>query len=143
MEKFKFFSRCILVLPVWFGGIFIGGFIINLAFSLLTYLNEISLGSIIAMILKYGVSPFISALLGIYLGILITPSNKKIVSIILFTATVVLAVLNIIFNLYYEVDISIFWFILFSISLTIGAGYYLYQIFEDSENFNPFNNLFK
>lgn len=140
MDNIKTIGRWVAVLPSWLAGVIIGGFLINILFAIIGFFSDYASDSIWALFMQHGLSPFISALLGMYLGIKVAPSHKKITSIFLFTLTIILSVAGIIlaYLVIDESEVSIFWNFLFSIASISGAGYFLYHIFETGEDFNPF-----
>lgn len=83
-------------------------------------------------------SPFFGSLLSIYWGVKIAPSNKKIVAIILEVLVIIISVMFFLLSLYVKKD-GIVWPLLSTLSFISGASYFLYQYYENGENYNPFS----
>lgn len=128
-ESLKNFARWIGVLPIAVAGLFLGGFIANIFFSIQGWFIGVDPNSGWAKINYWVLSFGISAAACVYFGSLVAPKHHKIVALVLGAIVVGLSTLTILFAFNNSENFT--WKILSAISSIIAGGMVVHHFYEE------------
>lgn len=133
----KLTFRWLAVLPSAIGGLFIGGIAVNLLFMLQSWFVGVGQDSGWARINYYVFSSAASSVLAVYWGTRVAPKGKKVVALVLGGLMIVVSTLGVTGAVLTQQP-DLFWSIVSSLSSAVAAGYVVYQVFTEGEDFNLF-----
>lgn len=138
-KKSRTTLRWLAFLPAAIAGLFVGWIAANLFFGLQNWLIGIERDSGWAKINYYIFSSAISSVLAVYWGTRVAPSGRKVVALVLGGLMIVLSTLGATGAIMSQ-EPDLFWSILSSASSAIAAGYVIYKVFTEGDDFDLFGD---
>ena len=133
--QWKNILRWIAVIPSMIGGLVLGAIAINILSSIQRWFMGAGAESGWAQLTFWFFSSLAGGALAIYWGTKVAPSHRKIVALILGVLIVIFSVIAFLLARVYSADEGWFWPLISSVAMVIGAGYMVYQIQENKEEF--------
>ena len=136
--NWKIILRWLALLPVLIGGFFVAVIIAWIFAGIQSWYVGDNPDSGYRKIFDFIIAPALGGSFSVYWTLKVAPSHRKIVAMIAAALILLLAVV-IFFSGFYQEEISVIWYFLSSIAMSIGAGYVMYQYFEQGDDFNLFD----
>lgn len=134
-KRSKTTLRWLAFLPAAIAGLFVGGIAANLFFWVQNWFIGIEQDSGWAKINYYVLSSAVSSILAVYWGTRVAPSGRKVVALVLGGLMVALSTLGATGAIMSQQP-DLFWSILSSASSAIAAGYVVYKVFTEGDDFS-------
>lgn len=128
--NWKKILRWVAVVPASIGGLLLGSMVVNIFSAFQRWFIGASSDGGYFKIIYWLFSSFAGGALAVYWGAKVAPSHHKVASAFIAVLVLIVAVLGFLFGSYEE----FFWPLLSAIALVLGAGYMMYQVYQDQKN---------
>ncbi len=136
----KIILRWLAVIPVGIIGLFLGMIVVNI-FALFGawYTGDNLESSGYYKIMYNAISPFIGGVLAVYWSAKVAPTHKKIVATVMAAIILIIDVISTMYSISAKEN-SLFWVIITGLAIAIGAGYMMYYVYENEDDFKFLND---